>query len=432
MTISSSLNSGVMGLAVNSARLGTIADNIANSDTFGYKRSVTEFQSLVAKNSVNVFSSGGVRVEIGRDVDAQAGIITTGSATDIAVSGRGLLPVTDTPVDSQFGGQADLLLTATGSFSQDRDGFLRTTSGLTLLGWPADETGSIGAVTRQGGASLEPVRIQTSQFDSSATENINLGINLPADDTNAGAPGTPYDLSIEYFDNFGRVQLMTASFTPDTTGPGASNAWNVELFDNSSGTPVSVSTFDVSFLDTQTNGGGVDQVTNNATYDAATGEITVNLPSGPVQVFVGQSGSRAGLTQFAAPFAPQNLSKDGASIGTLQGIEIDDAGRIQAVYDTGFRQTLYQVPVADVPNFNGLIAENNQTFRVSQQSGDVFLWDSGTGPVGQTVGFGLMESTTDVASELTALIETQRAYSSNAKIIQTVDELLQETNNIIR
>ncbi|WP_281859050.1 flagellar basal body rod C-terminal domain-containing protein, partial [Litoreibacter halocynthiae] len=42
------------------------------------------------------------------------------------------------------------------------------------------------------------------------------------------------------------------------------------------------------------------------------------------------------------------------------------------------------------------------------------------------------ESTTDVAGELTALIQTQRAYSSNAKVIQTVDEMLQETTNIKR
>ena len=42
------------------------------------------------------------------------------------------------------------------------------------------------------------------------------------------------------------------------------------------------------------------------------------------------------------------------------------------------------------------------------------------------------ESATDVAAELTQLIQTQRAYSSNAKVIQTVDEMLQETTNIIR
>ena len=47
-------------------------------------------------------------------------------------------------------------------------------------------------------------------------------------------------------------------------------------------------------------------------------------------------------------------------------------------------------------------------------------------------GFAREQSTTDIANELTQLIQTQRAYSSNAKIIQTVDEMLQETTNLKR
>ena len=59
-------------------------------------------------------------------------------------------------------------------------------------------------------------------------------------------------------------------------------------------------------------------------------------------------------------------------------------------------------------------------------------WDAGDGPTGAIVGYAREGSTTDVAAELTDLIQTQRAYSSNAKVIQTVDEMLQETTNIKR
>jgi flagellar hook protein FlgE len=52
--------------------------------------------------------------------------------------------------------------------------------------------------------------------------------------------------------------------------------------------------------------------------------------------------------------------------------------------------------------------------------------------VGDVVSFALEESATDIAAELTNLIVTQRAYSSSAKVIQTVDEMLQETTNIKR
>ena len=54
----------------------------------------------------------------------------------------------------------------------------------------------------------------------------------------------------------------------------------------------------------------------------------------------------------------------------------------------------------------------------------VDLWDANAGPVGGIIGFSLQQSTVDVARELTDLIQTQRAYSSNATTIRTVDEML--------
>ncbi len=119
-------------------------------------------------------------------------------------------------------------------------------------------------------------------------------------------------------------------------------------------------------------------------------------------------------------------------MGNLTGVEIDENGFVHALYDSGFTRTIYQIPLADVPNPNGLEALSNQVYQVSSDSGAFFLWDAGDGPTGEVVGYAREESATDVAAELTQLIQTQRAYSSNAKIIQTVDEMLQETTNIKR
>ena len=84
------------------------------------------------------------------------------------------------------------------------------------------------------------------------------------------------------------------------------------------------------------------------------------------------------------------------------------------------------------PGPNGLLSLNNQAYQISLSSGSFFLWDAGDGPTSSIMGYALEGSTTDVAAELTDLIQTQRAYSSNAKVIQTVDEMLQETTNIKR
>lgn len=146
---------------------------------------------------------------------------------------------------------------------------------------------------------------------------------------------------------------------------------------------------------------------------------------------IGRPGG-TGLTQISSSFSPTNVTKNGAAAGTLSAVEVDENGYLKATYDNGVTRTLYQVPLVDVPNPNGLIAMDNQTFKISPDSGAFYLWDAGDGPTGAVTGYAREGSTTDVAAELTDLIQTQRAYSSNAKIIQTVDEMLQETTNIKR
>jgi len=116
----------------------------------------------------------------------------------------------------------------------------------------------------------------------------------------------------------------------------------------------------------------------------------------------------------------------------LTSIEVDTNGFLRASFDSGINRVLYQIPLVDVSNVNGLEALDQQSYRVSPDSGSFFLWDAGEGPTGDIVAFAREESATDVAGELTQLIQTQRAYSSNAKVIQTVDEMLQETTNIKR
>lgn len=433
MSISSSLNAGVMGLNSNASRLSTISDNIANSSTYGYKRSVADFSSMVIAQRAAAYAAGGVKVNTFKDISATGSLITTGSSTDIAVARRGLLPVTDASGVNALSSERELMLLPTGSFYADESGNLRTQSGMFLLGWAMGEDG-VGNVSRNSGSSLQPVNISASQYLASPTTRVDLGINLPADATLAGGLGEPYQLPIEYFDNLGRSQTLTMSFTPTVPETGSTNQWSVQVVDSASGSTDSIGGLNLTFDDNVSNGGRLAAVTaaDGTNYNAETGVMTLALPHGNVEVFIGKAGGKTGITQLSAPFSPTNVNKDGAPIGDLESVEIDEKGYLQAVYNSGFRRALYQIPVGDVPNMNGLQAKDAQAFSVSADSGNLYLWDAGTGPVGEIAGYSLMESTTDIAAELTDLIETQRAYSSNAKIVQTVDEMLQETTNLKR
>lgn len=431
MTISSSLNAGVMGLNVNSTRLATISDNIANSATYGYKRSDVDFSSLViGSQQQGIYSAGGVRATSFKDVASSGSLISTGRSTDIAINGDGMIPVTNFAGINTDAANRDFMMVPTGSFSADENGFLRTQSGLYLLGWPTDATGETGAPSRGSQSDLVPVNANLGQSSAEATRNINLGLNLPA---NAVDGDDPFILPVDYYDSLGIEQALNLTFTKT---PGVDNGWSVSVVDTAGDPNTPIANFDVVFNGNAgtADGGTLATITPGAgsTYDVATGELSFTVQSGPIAAFIGKPGEATGLTQLGTDFSPYDVSANGSPVGDLQSVEINPQGFMEAIYNTGFRRTLYQIPVADVPNANGLNAVDNQAFQISSTSGEVYFWDAGEGPTGSYAGYSLMESSTDIASELTALIETQRAYSSNAKIIQTVDEMLQETTNLKR
>ncbi len=300
MTISSSLNAGVAGLAANASRLATIADNIANSATYGYKRAEADFSSLVIESGQGSYSAGGVRVTTQRLIDQPGALATTNNPTDLAVRGRGFLPVTTESSLLNTTGDFPLFLATTGSFRTDEDGFLRTSSGVTLMGWPADPDGTIPTFPRDTGDGLVPVQINVNQFTSEPTTRIALGVNLPATETEFGASGDQLELSVEYFDNLGTSQSINVEFTPTIPGiPGASNTWTMVLSDSATAGAV-VGEYTVVFDDTRGSGGTIASVTtvSGGAYDPATGEFAVTVAGGPIDLNIGAVEVEQGLLSF--------------------------------------------------------------------------------------------------------------------------------------
>ena len=442
MSISSSLNAGVSGLFSNSTRLATIADNIANSSTHGYKRSDVAFNSLVINQGAlkGSYTAGGVRAESFRVIEQHGPLITTDHPLDLAIGGRGMLPVVRMESMDQPAGTRPLTMTTTGSFRLDKDGVLRTESGLVLMGWPANADGSFAEPVRDSAVGLQPIVVNQAQASADPTTEITLGINLPATATDFDAAGDPIPFTIEYFGNLGTSEKLTVDFTPSLGhASGKSNEWTMTIRDSASPDPGAPDTgaviaeYVVEFDDSMAAGGSILSITPNlgGGYDAANGTIDLAVGGGTIEMQLGQPGAANGLTQVGDR-VQQAIGRNGSPAGTFLGLEVDEAGLVRAIYDTGFTRTLYKVPLVNVPNINGLEAQSDQTFRISPDSGAFFLWDAGDGPTGKVISHALEGSATDVAAELTYLIQTQRAYSSNAKVIQTVDEMLQETANLKR
>ncbi len=422
MTISSSLNAGVAGLQANATRLASISDNIANSSTFGYKRVVTDFHSMVISSHGGTYSAGGVRATTERLIDQRGPLVSTANATDLAVRGRGFLPVAQASEVEVGNGDTNMYLTTTGSFRTDAEGYLRSTSGLVLLGWPALPDGSIPSFPRDTADGLEPVQINVNQFSGEPTTHMTLGVNLPATETDAGSSGDVQELSVEYYDNLGTSENINVTFTPSVPANGSSNEWTMTLTDSVNPGTI-IGEYTLTFADNRTSGGTLESVTtvSGGAYDPANGNLIVNVAGGPIEIDIGMIGESDGLTQLSDNFAPVSISKDGSPVGNMTSVEVDANGYVHAYFDTGITRTIYQVPLVDLPNPNGMVALDHQTYQPSVDSGSFFLWDASDGPTGDVVAFALEESATDVAGELTAMIQTQRAYSSNAKVIQTVE-----------
>ncbi|TCL01427.1 flagellar hook protein FlgE [Shimia isoporae] len=437
MSLSSSLNAGVAGLAANSTKLSAISDNIANSGTYGYRRASTDFHSMVTgSGGGGSYSAGGVKATTSRLITQGGTLVSTSNPTDLAVSGGGFLPVASATEINANVTNPTMMLTTTGSFLPDSRGYLVSDTGLTLMGWPANANGSIPDYPRTSSDSLEPIRLSTTSLEGSPTTSLQLGVNLPAVDTEAGAAGTPHTMSVEYFGNLGFSETLDISFTPTIPAAGAppSNEWTMVITDSASGGAV-IGEYTMTFDDSRTGGGSLASVTPigaSPAYDPTTGTAILNVAGGPLELDIGTIGGNGGMTQLGYDFAPLQINKDGSPVGTMTSVSIDENGMVHAYYSTGITKTIAQVPLVDMANPNGMATLDYGTYLPTNESGSFYLWDAGTGPTGEVVSFAREASAVDVAEELTDLIETQRAYSSSAKIIQTVDEMLQETTNIKR
>ena len=143
MSLYGLLTTSASGMAAQSTLLGTVADNIANVGTTGYKNASAEFDSLVLDSNVSNYQSGSVLATARISVDAQGGLTSTNSTTDLAVEGGGFFIVQGP------GGQP--VLNARRLLHRElASGNLVNSAGYTLLGYPAGTTGAANGFNGPG------------------------------------------------------------------------------------------------------------------------------------------------------------------------------------------------------------------------------------------------------------------------------------------
>ncbi len=405
-----SFATALSGLESNNTALNTIANNLANMNTIGYKDQTDQFSTLFYQQ-LNGGVNGGVQVGVGTQVamtetDFSNGspTPTTGQPTNMALQGNGFFVIDDH-------GQQEL--TRAGDFVLSNNGALQTTSGASVMGYPATN-GSISVA-----AGVQPIVIPLGQtLAAKQTGSMNIQANLDA--SAAVGAGTSVPAPITLYDSLGGAHQATVTFTKTGT-----NTWDYNIAlpageaASSTGTTGTL-TFDGNGNLTSPTGtvGGI--AFTGLSDGASNMSFSWNL-----------SGTGSAITQTASASNVASATQDGYTSGSYQGFNVDGNGIVEASFSNGQKEVVGQVAVATVANQQGLQATNNTAYLATLASGSAVIGTAGNAGRGIIEGGALESSNVDVSTEFSALIVAQRAFEANSKSVTTFDQATQEAINMI-
>ncbi|HEV2469746.1 MAG TPA: flagellar hook protein FlgE [Candidatus Sulfotelmatobacter sp.] len=403
------------GLTAESTALSTIANNLSNQNTIGYKNKVVLFSDLFYQNLGTTGAGDPIQQGAGTQVGStpslftQGSVSSTGVPTDVAIQGSGFFAVQDS--------NGIISYTRAGDFSE-LNNYLVTSNGQQVLGYPAAN----GAINT--GAGLAPLQLGAGIISPpSTTTNVQMATNLNASATPADSP---FSTPITVYDSLGAKHVLT--FTYSNTGPGV---WNYSITIpaadvGAAGNPVVVKTGTLNFDSngnlttpaTDITGVAIGATTTGALADGAS-DLTFTW-----QLY--NNGSPL-LTQVAATSSTSSANQNGVGSGSLVDFNIGSDGIITGSFSNGKTQALGQLALATFANNGGLQLEGNTDFSTTLASGQAVMGTPGSGGRGTVSGGALELSNVDIATEFASLIVAQRGFEADAKAVTTFDQITQDT-----
>lgn len=395
MTIASFIPS-VTGLNAMSHSLNTVADNIVNMSTTGYKQHQTLFNSLLGGSGFNYGAQSGLhssRVAItgvnawDRNNILEEGLVSnTGKTFDVAISGNS--NAFFTVVDDQ----GNIYYTRAGDFSkitQNDITYLITNGGMNVQGFKAINGGDEFA------NSYSDILLDAPEYiPTRATTEAMIAANVPA----SGVDSSVYTIRV-YADNYDGEDLNMV-FTRDTE---KENSWLLS-FAMQDGTVVADAT-NVLFNTDGTIKSPKIVNTNLNWDDGTTSNIKIDMSD---------------MTQFAGTAQVNKIEQNGAQAAHLIGLSFDTNGVLRAEYDAAAPYNISKLAITGFTAPENLDAFNTTLFTANGEVGNSFFVDT----EGLIVPFSIESSTVDLADEFSKLIVTQRVYSLNAQSFTVNDEML--------
>jgi flagellar hook protein FlgE len=434
MGIQSAMFSGVSGLNTNSQVMSVIGNNLANTNTLGFKGSRSVFSDLL---SSNVFGSGGMS-QVGRGVGlsivdsifSQGTFETTSSDTDVAVEGVGFFVLKEEGNDTTFYSRA-------GAFRFDDNGYLVNPEGMRVQGKQFDPVNNTELLP------ADPTNIQVANvglIEANPTTELTFTTNLDENSTviSNATPIDPadratynYSASSQIYDSLGESHLVTVYWRliNDTT-----NTWEASYtIDNDAATLTAIADFDASTAGNQPmsfDNLGKSPDTNG---DGLPDPFTTTI--GPITWSNGAANSTISLafdcTQYDSDSIVIGQDQNGYSAGELTNVAINGDGVVIASYSNGRQINISQLVLAKFQNPGGLQLAGSNRYTAPAEVGSIRVGLPGP-ELGKIFTNSLEQSNVDMGQEFVKMITTQRGFQANSKIITTVDEMLTELINLKR
>ena len=399
-----SMKIGITGLQSSSKSLSAISNNIANTNTVGYKSLRAQFADSYSGSSV----TGGAYVSQVKQSFNQGQITYTQNPNDMAIKGQGFFLTKDSAGLSYY--------TRAGYFERNEEGYLTNNEGFKLQGFPSDKDGNIAS------SQLQSIRIDNSSMPSAKTSKITLEVNLSSgnkepevkDFNPENRASYNYSSTSTIYDAQGNAHSVAAYYIREQGDDG--NSWKVIYRVNGNESKVDVAGNEQDFSQLKFNAQG--QIEDPYTPP----KLRINTGSaGEQTIEIDQSK----FTKYATPDAVSVNKQDGYQAGLFTGTSTTPDGKITAKYSNGETRVLGIIPIAIFPNNNGLKAETGTNWVATNESGAPIVGTPGQGNIGSLVAGALESSNVDMTKELVDMVVTQSAYQANAKTIQAADKTTQ-------
>ncbi len=431
-SISEGLFAGRAGIQSHGSAISVLADNIANSNTVGFKQSRAEFIDLLAGNISGQGSSSaigsGSSVKNVTQIFTQGDFEFTGRGLDLAIDGNGFFVVQDNAGTRQY--------SRAGNFKIDAKGNLLNQNGNKVLGFP-----------EEGSGGLEPLNVNTIATTSQPTQNVKISGNLDAKEgpgtgdsvgdavlgagnTGAVTGETFQSISGEarhstfctIYDSLGQDHTVNLYFYKTAT----QNPWVVSAYVDSSevtggtvGVPYRVGTTTLTFQGDGTRATVPPYDIRTQVIDWASGanDASVDLSFDP-------------YTQFSTPSNISSIVQDGSGSGSVTSFNVETDGTLFATLDNGQTSAIGKLALAVFGNSEALRRTGESLYSESHGSGQPVIGTPETGKFGSIQAGALELSTADIASDFIKLISFQRGFQGSSRIISNIDELLKEIINL--